>query len=103
MVGALANYLEILASLFLLAIEFKSKQSIYPRVMYLDQFWSKPAGKMPHKELSRNKDIQAASRQDGNANDKASLEAEPRLTKALEVLKANIAIMINGKVRKDGT
>jgi len=70
--------------------------------MSLDRFLTKPAGKMPSKQLSKKKDTPAASPQDDDATLVANTSAapDPGLTKALEAMTANIAIMMDEKLEK---
>lgn len=57
---------------------------------------------MPPKQLSRKKDRLAVSSQDGNATIAANvnLETDQGLTRALEVMTANIALMMDKKLEK---
>ena len=72
------------------------------RVMSLEWFLSKPAGKMPTKQLSEKKDTSVASPQDDDAMLAANTNVapDPGLTQALEVMTANIATMMDGKLEK---
>lgn len=77
--------------------------------MSLDQLWSKAAGKMPPKSTTKKKDAPAASPPVGDAMLAAeanvsppcvSAEADSGLTRALEVMTANIAVRMDEKLEK---
>lgn len=75
--------------------------------MSLDQLWSKAASKMPPKSAPKKKDTPAASLHANEAMLAASanpaptcLELDPGLTRALEVMTANISQMMDEKLEK---
>lgn len=70
--------------------------------MSLYQFWSKPSGKMPPKQLLKKKETPAVSPRDGDATlaVNTSLDPDSSLTKALEVITANIAAIMDEKLEK---
>lgn len=88
-------------------LKLKTKRLLI-RVMSLDQLWSKAVGKMPPKNTTRKKDAPAASPPVGDAMladdatpSSASLKEDPGLTRALEVMTANITQMMDEKMALD--